>query len=90
VSSTDVMGLVAATLTTGAFFPQVVRTWRLGGEDLSYAMLGIFLVGVVLWLVYGAATGSLPIVTANVLTAVQVVAILILKRVRRARQAEAQ
>jgi len=79
----EVMGLVAAALTTGAFFPQVVRTWQLGGRELSYAMLGIFLTGVLLWLVYGLAVGSVPIVVANVFTAAQVLVILILKRARK-------
>jgi MtN3 and saliva related transmembrane protein len=79
----DIMGLVAAALTTAAFFPQVMHTRRCGGENLSYAMLGIFLTGVTLWLVYGIASASLPIVVANILTAAQVLAILIFKRTHR-------
>ena len=85
----DAIGLVAAALTTGSFLPQVVRTWRRGGADLSYAMLAFFLTGVVMWLGFGLLTRSLPVVVANVLTAVQVLAILGLKRARRARGPEA-
>lgn len=84
LSQTDVLGLVAAALTTGSFFPQVVRTWRVGGEDLSYAMLGLFLTGVLLWLAFGLAVGSTPVIAANALTALQVVVIVALKRSGRA------
>lgn len=84
LESSEVLGLVAAALTTGSFFPQVVRTWRVGGADLSASMLGIFLAGVLLWLGYGLLVASPSVVVANVLTAAQVLAILVLKRARRA------
>jgi MtN3 and saliva related transmembrane protein len=85
----DLIGLVAAALTTGSFSPQVVRTWRRGGEGLSYAMLGIFLAGVLTWLVYGLALGSMPVIVSNVLMAAQLLALVILKRTR-AERAEAR
>ncbi len=75
----DALGLVAAALTTGAFVPQLVRTWKSGGHDLSYAMLGLFLAGVLLWLIYGLMTASTPVVVANALTLAQVLAIAVLK-----------
>jgi MtN3 and saliva related transmembrane protein len=85
----DAIGLVAAALTTGSFFPQVVRTWRRGGADLSYAMLAVFLVGSGVWLAFGLITASAPVVVANALTALQVLAILVLKRARRSRTPDA-
>jgi MtN3 and saliva related transmembrane protein len=83
----EASGLVGAVLTTIAFLPQVVRTWRQGGEGLSYLMLALFLAGTALWLLYGMALGSLPIILANGVTALQVVIVLALK-VRGARRRE--
>ena len=66
------IGLCAAVLTTVAFAPQVVRTWRLGGHELSWSMLVLFLAGVTLWFVYGWLRGSVPLMLANGLTGAQV------------------
>jgi len=75
----EVSGLAGALLTTIAFLPQVVRTWRHGGDGLSYIMLALFLAGTALWLLYGIALGSLPIILANGVTMLQVVIVLALK-----------
>jgi len=83
----ETSGLVGALLTTIAFLPQVVRTWRQGGEGLSYLMLALFLAGTALWLFYGIALGSLPIVLANGVTALQVLIMFALK-LRGARRRE--
>ena len=68
----ELIGFVAGLLTTVAFAPQVVRTWRLGGHELSWSMLALFGSGVTLWLVYGIARESRPLIIANGLTLVQV------------------
>ena len=75
----EAAGLIGALLTTIAFLPQVVRTWRQGGEGLSYLMLALFLAGMTCWLLYGIARGSLPIILANGVTALQVLMILAIK-----------
>jgi len=67
-----VLGAVAAVFTTVAFVPQIVKTWRQGGRDLSYGMLLVFLTGVFLWMAYGLLIGSLPVLLSNVATAVLV------------------
>ena len=59
------LGGLAALCTTGAFLPQVVRTWRRGGRDLSYALLVLLLVGTGLWLAYGLLSGAPAVVAAN-------------------------
>jgi MtN3 and saliva related transmembrane protein len=56
-------------LTTLSWIPQVVRTWRTRpAGDLSLGMLSAFAAGVTLWLVYGVAIASAPVVIANVTT----------------------
>lgn len=69
---TEFIGLCAAILTTVAFAPQVVRTWRMGGNELSWLMLGLFGIGVTLWFVYGWLLNSMPLLLANGLTLAQV------------------
>ena len=67
----DALGYLAAILTTASWIPQIVRTWRLrSADDLSLGMLATFTLGIVLWLVFGVATSSGPIVAANAVTLV--------------------
>lgn len=76
----QIIGFIAGALTTVAFTPQVYQTWRTGGRGLSWPMLLLFGAGVSLWLLYGLIVISWPIITANGLTAVQIFAIVLLKR----------
>lgn len=63
------IGLLAGTLTTIAFLPQVIKTWKTKStRDVSLEMFVIFCSGVFLWIVYGAFIGDLPIVAANIVT----------------------
>ncbi|MFA5172154.1 MAG: SemiSWEET transporter [Sulfuriferula sp.] len=76
----DWIGLVAGTLTTTAFVPQVYRIWqRKHADDISASMFVIFIAGVVLWLYYGVMLQAWPIVIANAVTLVLATTILILK-----------
>jgi MtN3 and saliva related transmembrane protein len=83
---TETIGFWAAVLTTVAFSPQVVRTWRMGGEEISRTMLALFGTGVGLWFLYGYLQMSMPLMLANGLTGLQILIILGLK-MRRARHA---
>lgn len=79
-SAFDWIGYAAATLTTVSFVPQAIRVIRTRHTaDLSLAMYSIFAVGVALWLAYGVALGSLPIVLANGTTLILVLVILAMK-----------
>ncbi|GAA6616278.1 SemiSWEET transporter [Scytonema sp. NUACC26] len=75
-----VLGLLAATITTFSFFPQVLKTWQTkSAKDVSYLMLISFNTGVFLWVLYGIALKSLPIILANSVTLVFNLIILWLK-----------
>jgi 5'(3')-deoxyribonucleotidase/uncharacterized protein with PQ loop repeat len=74
-----VVGTIAAVCTTLAFVPQIVKVWRQGGRDLSYGMLSLFLIGVVLWFVYGVLIGAREVIAANAATLVLVVLAMALK-----------
>lgn len=67
----DLIGSFAGTLTTVAFVPQVVKTWRSRStRDISLAMFLAFSAGVVLWMLYALLIGSWPILIANSVTLV--------------------
>lgn len=75
-----ILGYVAATLTTVAFLPQVVRLYRTKNtEAISTWMYSIFSVGVLLWLIYGCIIEAWPIVVANAITLVLSLFILWMK-----------
>ena len=65
----DLIGMIAGTLSTVAFVPQVWRVWRTrSARDLSLPMYLIFTTGVALWFVYGVMLGAAPIIVCNGLT----------------------
>jgi MtN3 and saliva related transmembrane protein len=75
-----VLGTVAGVLTTAAFVPQVVKTWRTrSARDISGVMFVAFSVGVALWIVYGVLVRAAPVVVANGVTLVLALAILVMK-----------
>lgn len=74
------LGLLAATLTTCAFVPQVFKTWKSGSaKDLSLGTFTILGSGVFLWLIYGLIIGDLPITLANLVTFVLVIILVVFK-----------
>lgn len=76
----EIIGLIAATFTTAAFVPQVVKTWKTkSGENLSLSMYLVMLTGVIMWLIYGIQINSLSIILANIVTIILVCVIIFLK-----------
>lgn len=62
-------GMVAALLTTIAFLPQVLRTWKTRSTaDISLVMFVTYVTGIALWLVYGLMLGDLPLIWSNAVT----------------------
>ena len=80
MTSTESLGLAAACLTTMAFFPQAVHSWRSRDvSGVSLTMYGTFTLGVVLWLIYGVLIESLPVILSNGVTLPLSMSILYLK-----------
>ncbi len=74
------LGFAAAACTTGAFIPQVVLVWRQrGAPGISTGMYLMFIAGVAMWLMYGLALNSWPVVIANGVTLLLAAAILGMK-----------
>lgn len=76
----ELVGFIAAILTTVSFVPQALMVWRTRRtESLSLAMYSVFTAGVALWLVYGIAIGSWPVAIANAITFALALFILAMK-----------
>ena len=68
-STIEIIGMIAAVLTTAAFIPQVYRTWKTKNVgSLSISWLVLFSSGVFLWLVYGIIISSPSLILANAIT----------------------
>ncbi len=65
----DILGYVAATLTTSSFLPQAILTIRTRDTDaLSLTMYSAFTMGVLCWLIYGIYLANNVIIVANAIT----------------------
>ena len=65
----ELIGYLAASLTTCSFVPQALQTFRTRDvSGISLGMYSVFTAGVALWLVYGLALAAWPIVVANAIT----------------------
>lgn len=66
---TDLIGYLAAMLTTISFVPQVLHTWRARrAHGISLGMISLFSLGVALWLAYGILVRAWPVIVANGIT----------------------
>jgi MtN3 and saliva related transmembrane protein len=69
MNTIQILGLAAGSLTTAAFLPQVIKTWKSrSAKDLSLGMFSLFCLGVLLWLVYGLMVNDVPVIAANLVT----------------------
>jgi MtN3 and saliva related transmembrane protein len=76
----ELVGYLAATLTTLSFVPQAVQIIRTRDtRAISLSMYATFTSGVALWFAYGVASRSWPIILANAVTFVLAATILALK-----------
>ncbi|GAA4233028.1 SemiSWEET transporter [Postechiella marina] len=67
----EIIGFVAAFLTTAAFLPQVYQTWKTKDvSSLSLPMLLLFFIGIFAWLIYGVLKNSPSMIFANSITIV--------------------
>ena len=76
----DTFGFIAAALTTIAFLPQVIKTWKTKkAEDVSIVMLLMFITGLLFWIIYAIETNAFPVLIANIITCMLNLTILTLK-----------
>ena len=76
----EMIGYLAATLTTASFLPQAILTIRTRDtESLSLSMYSLFTLGVLCWLIYGIYISDKAIIFANAITLVLAASILSFK-----------
>lgn len=80
IALNDLIGGLAAILTTAAFVPQTLHTFRSRDvSGISLGMYSLFVTGVALWLVYGILRGDWPVIAANAVTLALASAVLLMK-----------
>jgi MtN3 and saliva related transmembrane protein len=80
MSSLQILGFVAAVLTTMCWLPQALKTLQTKDTSgLSLMTQSALTFGVVLWLIYGVLVGDGPLIFANAVTLVFVATILVMK-----------
>lgn len=76
----QILGYIAATLTTISFLPQAWMTWKTrSAHGVSLGMYCVFIAGVASWLLYGLMIDSWPVVIANAITILLAGFILVMK-----------
>ena len=76
----EIIGYMAAAITTAGFVPQVLMAYKTRQtKDISLWMYILLVVGFILWLIYGIFNCIWPIIIANTVTLTLVIPILILK-----------
>lgn len=77
---TELIGSLAAGLTTVSFMPQAWLSFKTRDvSGVSLGMYSLFTTGVALWLAYGLLLGAWPLVVANAITLLLALMILGLK-----------
>jgi MtN3 and saliva related transmembrane protein len=77
----DLIGGLAAVMTTASFVPQVLLTVRTRDTSgISLWMYLMFSAGVGLWLIYGLLLAAWPLILANGVTLVLALVVLAIKQ----------
>lgn len=78
--SIEIVGVIAAILTTSSFVPQVYKTWKSKNVDgISLTMFLALFIGILFWLIYGILIDSFSIILANIVSGLLVGALVVLR-----------
>ena len=78
-NSSIVIGFIAAFFTTFAFAPQALKTIKTKNTNgISISMYGMFIIGVITWIIYGIKNDDVAVIFANVATLFFAVPVLII------------
>lgn len=76
----QLIGFVAAILTTVSYIPQVIQIWRTREtRSISLPMYLALSFGILLWIIYGVIILAWPLIIANSISFILVATILLLK-----------
>jgi len=75
-----IAGYLAAAATTISFLPQAFHTIKTKNtKGISLGMYVVYVFGIMMWLIYGIGMRDFPIISANSITLVLTVTILLYK-----------
>lgn len=76
----EIIGLVAGTITSVTFIPQVLKIWKSKSvKDISMLMMLLLVAGTSLWLTYGLLIKSTPIIYTNLMVLIMSLTMLFFK-----------
>jgi MtN3 and saliva related transmembrane protein len=77
--SWEIVGFIAAALTSFGFLPQVIKIKQTKSvDDISLLALVQFSIGVSLWIIYGVHLKNAVIISANVVTMAIIITAIVL------------
>ena len=80
MSPINLLGYIAAILTTVSFLPQAIKSIKEKNTDgISGLMYSLFTVGVLFWFIFGLFTKNVPVMLANGVTLLLAATILYMK-----------
>jgi MtN3 and saliva related transmembrane protein len=80
MSSLQILGLAAGTITSVTFLPQVMHVWKTkSAKDLSLTMLLLLMLGVIMWLTYGILAKDTAIIYTNSMVLIMSIVLLVFK-----------
>jgi len=75
----EIIGVIAAILTTAGFIPQLIKTLKTKSiEGVSLSMYFVLFLGIIGWLIYGFLIDSFAIKLANIVSGLLVFAQILL------------
>jgi len=82
MESVILIGIVAGTLTSICFIPQIIKGYQTKKlTDVSYLMCLVLIVGMFLWLVYGVLKNDWVLIGANIVGITTCALLIIMKKI---------
>ena len=82
----EIIGLTAAVFTTIAFVPQVLKIWKnRDASGVSVTMYVIMFIGICIWFCYGILIDSIAVITANGVSGILQMFIIVFALIHRKR-----
>jgi MtN3 and saliva related transmembrane protein len=76
----EIIGVIAAVLTTSGFVPQVYKSFKTKNvRGISITMYVVLLIGMMFWLYYGILIESFSIKLANIISGILVISLIVLR-----------
>jgi MtN3 and saliva related transmembrane protein len=76
----SILGIIAASLVTSSFIPQIIKGYRTKHlDDVSYWLMITICVGMSLWIGYGIIKNDFVIIGANISTIILNIILIVMK-----------